>query len=146
MKLFTSKTQKIGELGEELACKYLVKQGHKILERNFTTKVGEIDIITQKDLSVYFFEVKSAKTSLLHSRTTGSHNFIDYKQKNVASGPYIAPEENFHKHKQRKFLKTIEMYCAYKKVSYETTKASLLVVYIDLENLKSKIKMYDVVS
>ena len=49
MKKFTSKSQKIGELGEDLACKFLMKHEFIISERNYTRKWGEIDIIAEKD-------------------------------------------------------------------------------------------------
>jgi len=54
MKRFTSESQKTGELGEGIAAKFLVKQGFSIIERNYTLKTGEIDIITTKDGSLGF--------------------------------------------------------------------------------------------
>lgn len=39
---------KVGRLGEELAKKYLEKKGYRILEQNWRTKRGEIDIIAKK--------------------------------------------------------------------------------------------------
>lgn len=59
MKQFTSKTQKIGEIGEKIAEMFLVKQGFTIIDRNFTHKLGEIDFIAKKSAKIYFFEVKS---------------------------------------------------------------------------------------
>lgn len=63
---FTSKTQKIGEVGEKIAVKFLVKHGFSIIERNFSTKYGEIDIVARKDKILYLIEVKTqnAKTSI----------------------------------------------------------------------------------
>ena len=50
----------IGKLGEEIAEKYLKKQGYEILERNFKSKRwGEIDIVTIKDEVLVFVEVKA---------------------------------------------------------------------------------------
>jgi putative endonuclease len=51
---------KIGKLGEDLACEYLVNNGYKILQRNYRKPWGEIDIIGKaKDGTLVFFEVKA---------------------------------------------------------------------------------------
>ncbi len=55
-------TRKIGNTAEEKACEYLKNKGYKIVERNFYTKFGEIDIIAFKDGVFHFIEVKSGKT------------------------------------------------------------------------------------
>ncbi len=56
----------IGSTGEKAACRYLKKQGYKILACNyahFTGKmVGEIDIVAQKGETVSFVEVKTRKS------------------------------------------------------------------------------------
>ena len=49
MKNFTSKSQKIGKIGEDIAAKFLMKHGFSVLDRNYTKKWGEIDIIAQKE-------------------------------------------------------------------------------------------------
>ncbi len=48
---------------EELATKYLEKNGYKILERNYRTKFGEIDIIAKKLSTYVFVEVKSGSSN-----------------------------------------------------------------------------------
>jgi len=55
------KTQ-IGKYGEDIAINYLRKNGYQIIERNFRTKFGEIDIITKYKKALIFFEVKYRKT------------------------------------------------------------------------------------
>lgn len=47
-----------GNLGEDIAARYLQQHGFSLIQRNYRTKVGEIDIIAQKQGVVYFFEVK----------------------------------------------------------------------------------------
>ena len=51
-KVFTSETQKIGEIGENIAVKFLVKHDFSILDRNYTKKWGEIDIVAEKDSKI----------------------------------------------------------------------------------------------
>lgn len=58
-KKMTLRRNKIGILGEDLAVKYLLSNKYQILYRNYRTKVGEIDIITQKDNKISFVEVKT---------------------------------------------------------------------------------------
>ena len=48
-----------GDYGEEKASRYLLQHGYSIIERNFRTNSGEIDIIAVKDGVVVFLEVKS---------------------------------------------------------------------------------------
>ena len=48
-----------GDLGEDIACRYLLSKGAKILESNYKIKTGEIDIITKLENEIVFVEVKS---------------------------------------------------------------------------------------
>ena len=50
--------RKIGAIGEDVSCEYLEKNGFKIIERNFLTRHGEIDIIAENDRYIVFIEVK----------------------------------------------------------------------------------------
>ncbi len=54
---------KTGRLGEAVAVNFLVNKGFSIIERNYQTKIGEIDIIAEKDNVVFFIEVKSTAGS-----------------------------------------------------------------------------------
>ena len=51
-------SRKICEHYEQLVCKHLMPHGIKVLSTNFTTKGGEIDIITQDQDTLLFVEVK----------------------------------------------------------------------------------------
>jgi len=41
----------VGILGEEISKRYLESKGHQIMETNFHSRFGEIDIISEKDSS-----------------------------------------------------------------------------------------------
>ena len=51
--------KEIGQKGEDRATQYLVEKGYEILERNWRTKTGEIDIIAKKAETLVFVEVKT---------------------------------------------------------------------------------------
>ncbi|MEA2100745.1 MAG: YraN family protein [Campylobacterota bacterium] len=48
-----------GNLAEDKACLYLDENGFMIIERNFYSRFGEIDVIATKDGVFHFVEVKS---------------------------------------------------------------------------------------
>lgn len=50
-----------GEVAESSAVEFLQNSGFEIVERNYFTRYGEIDIIAKKDLIYHFIEVKSGK-------------------------------------------------------------------------------------
>ena len=51
--------RKFGTVGEKIAQAYLKNNGYEIVETNFYTKKGEIDIISQKDNCIVFVEIKT---------------------------------------------------------------------------------------
>ena len=53
----------IGRWGEHEAARFLVERGYSIVEINYRTPHGEIDLIATKEAQVIFFEVK-ARTSV----------------------------------------------------------------------------------
>ena len=52
-------TRSFGEQGEEYAVELLKKKGYKIIERNFRTKFGEVDIVARLGDRLVFVEVKT---------------------------------------------------------------------------------------
>jgi len=81
--------QDLGQLGEELACVFLKKQGYKILGQNFRTRGGEIDVIAKEGEMVVFVEVKTR-----------------------ISTEFGSPEEAIDERKQYKLAMTAEAYLA----------------------------------
>ena len=57
--MMKNRRQKFGEEGEALAVRYLKKAGYKIIETNYRTRLGEIDIIAKDKDTIVFVEVKT---------------------------------------------------------------------------------------
>ena len=128
-KVFTSETQKLGEIGENIAVKFLMKHGFSILDRNYTKKWGEIDIIAEKNNKLYFIEVKSVSRDNLANVSQGTLD--EYK-----------PEDNMHPWKLKRMSRTIQTYLLSQKVEEEREwQVDLLVVFLDTKNKKAKIKV-----
>jgi putative endonuclease len=87
--------QKIGQIGEDIATDYLKKKGYKILDRNFKTKWGELDIVTTKNKTVIFVEVKT-----LIKRVNSE----------------FLPEDEITFHKAKQLQKMAQIYLSFKKL------------------------------
>ncbi|MDO4938800.1 MAG: YraN family protein [Lachnospiraceae bacterium] len=53
----------VGAQYEEVACDYLKSIGMKIIQKNYRTRIGEIDIVAHDGLTIVFVEVKYRKKS-----------------------------------------------------------------------------------
>ena len=125
-KVFTSKSQQIGEVGEHIATQYLINKGFKILERNYTKKCGELDIVAKKGSIVHFIEVKS--------QTIGEEairNIDRYK-----------PEDNMHYWKIQRLRKTIQLYLSERRVHSEW-QFDLITVYLNPISKQAKVGYMD---
>ena len=80
--MFFFKSKNIGDMGEKKAVKFLKKKGYRILETNFKTKFGEIDIIAKKEGCICFVEVKT-RSSDNFGEPREAVNF--YKQQKISS-------------------------------------------------------------
>jgi putative endonuclease len=52
------KNRASGAWGEELALRYLRRLGYTLVERNYRTRLGELDLIVRKGTTLVFVEVK----------------------------------------------------------------------------------------
>lgn len=59
--------RKLGSRAEEAVAEYLRRDGYAIVERNYMTKVGEVDIIARKGECLCFVEVRSRSTTAMGS-------------------------------------------------------------------------------
>ena len=72
----------LGTWGEEQAARYLRLRGYSILERNFTCRGGEIDIVAKKGKYIVFVEVKMRK----NADFAEAREFVTYaKQRRILS-------------------------------------------------------------
>ena len=51
--------KKLGQWGEQLAARFLSKKGYTLIDHNYYTRRGEIDLICVKDNDIVFVEVKT---------------------------------------------------------------------------------------
>lgn len=82
----------LGSWGECLAEKFLVKRGYEILERNFHSRGGEIDLVARRKNTLHFVEVKTRKLAHLDA--------------------FGLPQEAVHRAKQQRIIETALVYLA----------------------------------
>ncbi len=81
----------LGRVGERLAEKYLKSIGYEILEKNFTTTFGEIDIIAKHQDYIVFVEVKTRENTLYGNPGEAVNYKKREKYKNLANA-YLVKE------------------------------------------------------
>lgn len=78
----------IGRYGEDLAARFLISKGFELLERNFRTRWGEIDLIVKKEDILHFVEVKT-RTSLQFGVPTEAINFFKQQRMLGAANMFL---------------------------------------------------------
>ena len=63
MAIHSDQIKSTGKWGEDQAEKYLRKKGYRTIERNFSCRFGEIDLIVSDRTYLVFVEVKTRKSS-----------------------------------------------------------------------------------
>jgi putative endonuclease len=54
--------KELGRTGEEIAAAFLKKKGFRILEQNYRCRLGEVDLIVEKEDAILFVEVKTRRS------------------------------------------------------------------------------------
>ncbi len=84
--------RKFGNAGEDLACRYLERNGYTIIERNkHFSKLCEIDIIAKYKKTTVFVEVKTRKTD---NFGTPFEAITKTKYENIKKGVQLYISEN----------------------------------------------------
>ena len=96
----------LGKAGERAARKKLEALGYEILENNFRSRMGEIDLVARQNGELVFIEVKTRR-----QRETGS------------------PAEFVHKTKQRRMARTALAYMGKHNLMDEPTRFDVVSVW-----------------
>lgn len=82
-----------GDRGEELAKQYLADRGYTILQQNYRTKIGEIDLIVSKEDLLIFVEVKTRR-SRNYGKGFEAVNFKKQQTLQRVANQYLAYRQN----------------------------------------------------
>ncbi|NMA87273.1 MAG: YraN family protein [Tissierellia bacterium] len=99
--------RKKGIIGEEIAAKYLLSKGYKIIDKNYRTNIGEIDIIALENDVLAFIEVKT--------RTSVNYGY---------------PYEAVNWKKQDKIIKSSLIYIKHKNMRNYQIRYDIIEVYL----------------
>ncbi|MFA7653679.1 MAG: YraN family protein [Candidatus Magasanikbacteria bacterium] len=113
----TRRLKDIGDWGEQQACEFLSRQGFKVIERNFFTTTGEIDIVAQKGGDLFFIEVKTR---------------LDRE---------LANDSAVTKFKKHKFEKAVRAYCYKRHILEVGLIMAGLIIFVDKINKKVNFRL-----
>lgn len=91
------KTQRIGNIGENIAVAFLESKGYTIVTRNYNKKWGEIDVVAKMGDITHFVEVKTISRE--SKSPVSREKDIEYR-----------PEENMHRKKIERLHRTMQSY------------------------------------
>ncbi|MBR3249937.1 MAG: YraN family protein [Clostridia bacterium] len=98
----------IGKYGEDVAVRFLEQKGYKIIERNFSCRQGELDIIARNNEYIVFIEVKTRS------------NFL-----------YGTPIEAVGKNKQKHIFRVAKYYLHIHRLENHFVRFDVIEVFID---------------
>jgi putative endonuclease len=102
----------IGEVGERAAADYLEKVGYRIVDKNYRTRVGEIDIVAYDGQVLAFVEVKSRSNTR-----------------------YGTPAEAVGTRKQKKLISVALLYISRNRPYYSNIRFDVVEVIIDRDRI-----------
>ncbi len=105
------KSSQIGKLAEEMAAKFLENNGYNVIERNFRTRFGEIDIVATEGDTLVFVEVRFR-----------------------SSKGFGLPEESIDRRKIRKIVSTADRYISMKNLHFSDIRFD--VIAVDREGIR----------
>ncbi len=131
MNNFISLTKQLGNQGEEIAVKYLKKQGYKILDRNFRyKKYGELDIVAKnnQDGALVFIEVKTRLRPSGYGGQARGNNIYN-------------PEDNITYFKQKQLIKLAKIYLMQKRIPLDISwQIDIIAIEVNPSNYQANIR------
>ncbi|MEK7078094.1 MAG: YraN family protein [Patescibacteria group bacterium] len=122
---------KIGLAGEDIACKYLVDKGYKIIERNFRNKIGELDIVCKYNSDQ---EIDN------NGQNTSKIVFVEVKTL-TPNKTGLNPEENVTFFKQKKLIRTCKLFLATNRIDLDSEwQIDVVSIFLDPEKKKARIR------
>ncbi len=105
--------KKLGSRGEKIAAKFLRKQGYQIIEKNYRSRLGEIDIVAKEDESIVFVEVKTRRST-----------------------DFGLPEEALSYDKRRRLSKLALGYLAHRRIKDTNCRFDMVSILMDTKKVK----------
>lgn len=143
--------QIVGKIGEETACKFLMKHGYQIVLRNYWKKWGEIDVIAKKGNITHFIEVKTvSKVLQIDNNTDHGLKNVDNKSVDVPrensrevsceTNDEYRPEDNIHPWKLKRLSRVIQTYLIENNMGEENEwQFDAITVFLDIKNKTAKV-------
>lgn len=78
----------LGHMGEAVAAKYYIRQGYLLLNHNYRTRMGELDLILYKADTIVFAEVKT-RTSAQRAAPAEAVDYYKQQRLIAAAGQYL---------------------------------------------------------
>ncbi|HVY73054.1 MAG TPA: YraN family protein [Candidatus Paceibacterota bacterium] len=118
--------RRVGDIGEQVAAKYLEKKGFLIVAANYLKPWGELDIVATKADKMHFIEVKTVS----RGKWWGSDQ--------------ARPEENMHVRKVRRLNRAIQTYLLERKVPKKVEwQIDLVCVYLDFSTRRATVERFE---
>jgi putative endonuclease len=118
----------IGKIGEGVAKTFLMKHGFSVIQTNYFTHYGELDLIAKKDKNLRFVEVKSIKVR--------DFNNLDKLA--------VTPQDNLTRSKWSKLVVSIETYLKHKNYPLNTKwQVDLACVYVNTATREGRVVLME---
>ncbi len=106
----------MGQWGEDLAVRFLEARGFLVVEKNYHTPVGELDLVARRGEEWYGIEVKTRDWGVLNN------------------------DEAITSEKKRRLFKTLKRYCFERRIESELVFLAGIIIGVDKINKKAKIR------